>query len=435
MNVFHNAVQFCIDFFPRPRIAHGILTHFKARYGNAAGIGRFARCKQHAFLLENGNGIRRTRHIGAFGNQLHAVCDKGTRIVDRQFVLRRARESAIDAYRPRTLTRAIFGIRICFNVFAYAAALNVFKVLYKRKLFGVYAVFIVNKARRIRHRKRFCPALNKFLHGKLRNVTASRNGTAQAFKRFVFDGEHIRGKVNQAVAGCFGTDERAAVRAALSGKHARKFVAYALVLAEHIADFAGAHPDIACRHVRVGADVAIQFGHKRLTKTHNFAVAFPVRIKIGTALCAAHGQRRQAVFKSLFEAQKLQYAQIDGRMEADAAFIRADRSVKLNAVAPVHLNRALVVDPRNTEYNGAVGFDTALQNSVPFEFRHLFGNDFQRFKHFANRLQKFRLGRIFRLHLIPYSLNICVFHDYLAVQCAYFITRAFTVQVRSRTSA
>ena len=79
--------------------------------------------------------------------------------------------------------------------------------------------------------------------------------------------QHGSGEVQQAIAGGLGTGQRTAVGQALAGEHAFEGVADALVLAEHVADLTGAGADVAGRNVGVGADVAVQLGHKALAES------------------------------------------------------------------------------------------------------------------------------------------------------------------------
>ena len=99
--------------------------------------------------------------------------------------------------------------------------------------------------------------------------------------------EHFLGEVHAAVAGRLGTDQRAAPVDALAGEHAGELVPQALVLAEQVADLAGAHADVTGRHVQVGADVAVQLAHERLAEAHHFVVAFALGIEVRAALAAA----------------------------------------------------------------------------------------------------------------------------------------------------
>jgi hypothetical protein len=95
------------------------------------------------------------------------------------------------------------------------------------------------------------------------------------------------------------------------------------------------------RDVGVRADVAEQLGHEALAEAHDFVVALALGIEVGAALAAAHGERGEAVLEDLLEGQELEDAEVDGRMEAQAALVRADGAVHLDAEAAVDLDGAL----------------------------------------------------------------------------------------------
>ena len=177
-------------------------------------------------------------------------------------------------------------------------------------------------------------------------------------------GEHLLGEVDRAVAGGLGTDQRAAPVEALAGEHADELVADALVLAEQEADLAAAHADVAGGHVGELADVAAELGHERLAEAHDLAVALALGVEVGAALAAAHGQRGEGVLEDLLEGEELEDAEVDGRVEAQAALVGADGAVHLDAEAAVDLDLALVVDPGHAEHDHALGLDDALEDLV-----------------------------------------------------------------------
>ena len=55
---------------------------------------------------------------------------------------------------------------------------------------------------------------------------------------------------------------------------------------------------------------------------------------------------------------------VDRRVEAQAALVRADRAVHLDAIAAVDLDVALVVDPRDAEHENALGLDQPLEDPL-----------------------------------------------------------------------
>ena len=170
-------------------------------------------------------------------------------------------------------------------------------------------------------------------------------------------------------------------------------------MAEHVADFAAADADVARGHVGVRADVLAQFRHERLAEAHDFVVALALRIEVGAALAAAHGQGGQRVLEDLFEAEELQDGEVDGGMEAQAALVGADGAVELDAEAAVDAVVAGVVDPRHAEDDLAFGFDDALEDPAGLVLLVAGDDGFEGFEDFAGGLEEFRLAGIAGLQL------------------------------------
>src|SRR5690606_40936831 len=94
-------------------------------------------------------------------------------------------------------------------------------------------------------------------------------------------------------------------------------------------------------------------------------------VEVRAALAAAHGQRGQGILEDLFEREELKHPDIDRRMKAQAALVRADGAVHLDAVATVDAHLAHVVYPGYAEHNGAIGLDHALKNAGRSEERRV----------------------------------------------------------------
>ena len=154
------------------------------------------------------------------------------------------------------------------------------------------------------------------------------------------------------------------------------------------------------------ADVAVEFAHKGLAEAHHFAVGFAFGVEVRTAFAAAHRQRGERVFEDLFEGQEFEHAQIDGRMEAQAAFVGADGGTHLHAVAPVYLNPPLVVHPRHAEHNHALGFDDAFQQAVAGVARVFVQKRFQAAEHFFHRLMENALIRVALLDGLEQGVDV-----------------------------
>ena len=79
-------------------------------------------------------------------------------------------------------------------------------------------------------------------------------------------------------------------------------VAYSLILPEQEAYLSAAYAYVACRDVGIGTDMSVELGHEALAECHDFPVALALGVKVGTALAAADGKPRKAVFENLLKA-------------------------------------------------------------------------------------------------------------------------------------
>ena len=224
-----------------------------------------------------------------------------------------------------------------------------------------------------------------------------RDEAGLALEGLVARREHLGGEVDGAVAGGLGTDERAAELDALAGEHADELVADALVLAEHEADLAAAHADVAGGDVGAVADVTAELGHEALAEAHDLAVALALGVEVGAALAAAHGQRGQRVLEGLLEGEELEQAEVHARVEAHAALVGADGAVHLDAVALVELELALVVDPGDAEQDDALGLGHALEDLGLAVLGALVEDRLERLGHFHDGLMELRLAGVLGL--------------------------------------
>ena len=183
----------------------------------------------------------------------------------------------------------------------------------------------------------------------------------------------------------------------------------ALVLAVHIADLTRAGADVAGRDVGVRADVFAKLGHKALAEAHHFPVALALGVEVRAALGAAHGEGGQAVLEHLLEAQELNDGRVDGRMQPDAALIRADGGVELEAVAAVDLHLAAVVHPRDAEHDHPLGLDDPFYDAGVHQVGTALQHKLQRFQHFLYSLLKLRLVRVAPANVLIYLCEVCAF--------------------------
>ena len=252
--------------------------------------------------------------------------------------------------------------------------------------FGHTAVREEDKAVGVGDGQYFCTQLDGFFGCVLRHVAGAGNQYAFAFDAVVAGFQHGLGKIHAAVAGGFRANQAAAPFEAFAGQDGSKFVADFFVLAEQIADFAAAYADVTGRDVGVGADVAVEFGHKGLAEAHYFGIGFAFRVKVRTAFAAAHRQGGQRIFEHLFKGEEFQHAQIDCRVETQTAFVRADGRAHLNTVAAVDLNLAFVVHPSDAEHNHTFRFNNTLKQALLGVFRVFRQKRIQTHEYFFNSL-------------------------------------------------
>ena len=410
VDVGHDGLQLVVHFFTRPGEALAVLGHFQAGGGHTAGIGGLGRAVQDFGGQVGFNAFQIRRHVGAFRHQGAAVLDEGAGVFPVDFILRGGGESAVARNAPGTLAFKVLGFRELLHVFRNASAALVLEFHDPGQLFRGNAVRIVNIAVGVGHRDRFRAQFVKFFHGVLGHIAGTGHQADFALQVVVAGGEHVLGEVYATVAGGFRADEGAAPVQALAGENAGEFVADSLVLSEQVADFAAAHADIPRGNVRIRADVALKLRHEALAEAHHFIIALALGIEVGTALAAAHGEGGEGVFENLFKTQELQDAEVDAGMEAEAALVRSDGAVEFHTVPAVHLNLALVIDPRHAEQDGSFRFHDPFQNRVVFILGIRGQNRFDRAEHFLNGLDEFFFVAMLGLHQVEHALGICLCH-------------------------
>ena len=179
-------------------------------------------------------------------------------------------------------------------------------------------------------------------------------------------------------------------------------------MTKEVADLACAYADVACGNVGVGADVFLKLGHKALAKAHNLSVRLALGIKVGAALTAAHRQTGQGVLKGLLKAEELDNALVYRRMETQTALVGTDRAIELNAETAVDLNLALVIYPRNAEFDNSFGFNHHINDAALDINGALLHNGLEGFENFANGLVELALAGVTRDNVSQNFLQIFI---------------------------
>ena len=207
------------------------------------------------------------------------------------------------------------------------------------------------------------PQWKQFFHRVLGDIAGAGDGRDLARDDLATGGQHLLGEIDGAIAGRLGTQQRAAKRETLARQYAVKAVGDPLVLTKEVANLATTDADIAGRYVRIGADMAIQLGHEGLAEAHDLIVALALGIEVRTAFAAAHGEGGEAILEDLFKGEKLEDAEGDGGVKAQAALIGSNGAVHFDAVAAIDLHLALVVEPGDAEHDHTLGFHQSIQDA------------------------------------------------------------------------
>ena len=132
-----------------------------------------------------------------------------------------------------------------------------------------------------------------------------------------------------------------------------------------------------------------------------------MRIEIGAAFRAADRQRGERVLEDLLEAEEFQDSDINGRMEAQAALVRSDRVIELDAEASLDMHLSCIVSPGDTEHDHSVRLHQSLEQSgVTVLFLACVNDRPDGFQHLGHSLNKFRLIGVFLSDGCEYFIDI-----------------------------
>ena len=155
-----------------------------------------------------------------------------------------------------------------------------------------------------------------------------------------------------------------------------------------------------------------ELGHEALAETHDFGVGLALRVEVGTALAAAHGKGGQGVLEDLLKTKELDDAEVNRRMETDAAFVGANGGVELDAETAVDLDFAIVIDPRYAEDDLSFGLDDALEDAGFDEVGAGIGDRVERLKDLGDGLDELRLVSVAFLDGLEYFDEMLVLHNF-----------------------
>jgi len=409
IDVVHDGMEVLVDLFSGPVAVLSVLADFEARGSDATSVDGLARSEGNLSSLDSGDSGRLATHVGDFSNILHAVGEEHLSIFFSEFVLESAGHSDVAFDDPRFLASGEFGLAGEFvghilNLVAVGSAHDEHVVDH---IFGD-AVLDFADTVGARDGDDFSAEFNSLGSSTPSDVAEAREGDAFAGEGVAFFADHAVYIVDSAEAGSFRTDEGTTPAVALSGESAGAVLASEfLVSAIEVADFATANSYVTSRAVLVGTDVAPEFVHEGLAEAHDFGVALSDGVEIRTTLTTAEGQHGEAVFEDLLETEEFQHADVNGFVEAETAFVCAEGSVELNAVAEVGANLTLIVDPSHAEGEDTVGLYDALDDFVSLKFGVFVVFFFDGLQDLANGLQVLIFARMFGFQV---SHNFVYFH-------------------------
>ncbi|MNT59192.1 hypothetical protein D3C72_1966790 [compost metagenome] len=132
VDVLHDAVQALVHLAGGPVQAHGVLAHFQAAGGHAAGVGGLARGEEDARLDEDIHSLQGGRHVGAFGHADAAIGQQRPGVFGIQLVLGRAGQRDVAGQCPGTLARQ--EAQACAAQLAESTTANVLQLHQRRPL-------------------------------------------------------------------------------------------------------------------------------------------------------------------------------------------------------------------------------------------------------------------------------------------------------------
>jgi hypothetical protein len=298
--------------------------------------------RRHAGVLENFNCFLGTTHVAAFGDELGASLDESLSLVAGNFVLGGTGESDIQMVdvspgsRARDVAVVFFEISRSMEVDERLPLQLQLRNLSNQC--GSEALVVVpseEKPLGVRERNDDTAQFDDLESGVLRNVPTPTDGDLLSLERLGTVGgvrDHVSDVINETVSRSLRTNQRSTPIQALAGQHPLERITVFLVRAKQVSDFTSSDANIASGDIRIGADVTGQFTHELSAEFTDFIVGFTLGVKVGAALAAAHHEAREGVFEDLFKAEEFEDGEIDGGMEAETAFVRAESGIELIAL-------------------------------------------------------------------------------------------------------
>src|SRR5690606_32618787 len=170
VDVAHDAGESRVGVVEVPRIARGVLLHLERGGGHTAGVRCLAGSERDPGLAEHGDTTGSGRHVGALGDDLDAVGDKGLGGVFVELVLRGTRQRDLAGHGPDVAVGEELGVGALLDVFADAGAPDFLDLLEE---FDVDPGLVVDVTRRIRARDNLAAELVDLLDRVDRDIAGA----------------------------------------------------------------------------------------------------------------------------------------------------------------------------------------------------------------------------------------------------------------------
>mmetsp|Transcript_42752 Transcript_42752/g.100494 ORF Transcript_42752/g.100494 Transcript_42752/m.100494 type:complete len:433 (-) Transcript_42752:141-1439(-) len=364
--------------------------------------------------MESGNRLRSARHVRPLCNCNDAIAHQQLGVGLVQLVLRRAGQCHLHLSAPHSPRILPLGrgrvdhVRVVQRILLQPPPVVVLEIPDVGKLVAGDALRVVDPAGRVRQRDRNPPEVHNLLASELCDVAAARKSHARTLERLSLGLQHLPCKVDQAVARGLRPDQRAPVLHVLARQHACELSRELLVHAVHVADLAAPDANVSRWDVDVRSDVPVELGHEGLAKAHDLLIRLALRVEVSAAFASAQRKTRERVLEDLLEAEELEDGEVDGRVKAQAAFVRPDRAAKLHTEPTVDLHLTAVVHPRHAEGHCALWLNQALEKVVVSVFRVGSDDRLQRLEHLPHSLVVLSLIRVTCDHAVIDCLDkIC----------------------------
>lgn len=392
-----------------PAVTDGVLGHFQSGYRNTTGVGSFCRAIEYVVCKINIDGFRSGRHVCAFNHSIAAVLYESLGGLAVDFVLGCARKSDVTGNIPNALAALmVLSFWMSDDILFDSLSLNFLELFNESK---INTVLIVNITIGVRDSDNFRTELGCFLNSIDGNVTGTGDDNSLTIEAFAVCFEHLIGIVADTITGSLSTGKRTTIVQAFTGKNAVPVTGQSLVLAEQITDLTAANTDITGRNVLVRSDVTIELTHEALAEPLNLSVGFALRVEVGAAFTAAHGEGGQRVLKDLLETEELDNADIYGRMETKTAFVRADRGVELYTETTVNLYVSVVIVPRNAEDDLSLRLNDSLEYTGLYEVRAGIGYRIKGREYFGYSLYELGLISVSSLNGFQDVIKMLILHN------------------------